>query len=567
MTQIGLINTDKKNMTEDQLILKLTELRNLPRETEWVEFKSARDNLHFDDLGKYFSALGNEANLKNQECGWLVFGVNDRRDIVGTNYRNDTNSLHSLKHDISQQTNNNITFTEIFELNLREGRVILFQIPSAPLGVPISWKRIPYGRDGESLVPLNLTEQDIIRNQQVADWSAEICTNATIEDLDVQAIEKARTEYKKKNPNLIADIDSWDHTTFLNKIKATIQGRITKAAIIILGQSESTHFLIPSVAKMSWILKDENEMEIDYKHFEPPFILRTDSCLNKIRNLKYRYLPDATLFPDEILKYEPWVIREALHNCIAHQDYRLNSRIIIVEKRDELIFNNAGSFIPQTVEAVISQDAPQRYYRNQLLADLMVNVNMIDTIGGGIKKMFLRQKERFFPLPTFILNNSNEVSVKIYGKVLDENYTRVLSSNKSLDLNTVILLDAVQKKEVISKELHAFLKKKNLIEGRYPNIFISLGVAKFTDEKAKYIKNRAFDKKYYKDLVIDYLAKYGKATRKELNGLLISKFSDALTEKQKSDKVKNLLTEMSKKDRTILKEGESRAAFWVLNGQ
>ncbi len=510
-------------MTQEQLQQKLTELRSLPGETEWVEFKSARNSFDFDDLGKYFSALGNEANLKNRECGWLVFGVNDEREIVGTNFKNNITHLHKLKHDVSQQTNNNITFTEIFELSLPEGRVILFQIPSAPLGMPITWKRIAYGRDGESLVPLNYTEQDLIRNQQLIDWSAKICEDASINDLDEKAIARARIEYKKKNTNLIHVIDSWDDITFLNKIKAAIQGKFTNAAILILGNTESTHFINPSVAKISWILKDDNNFELDYEHFEPPFILNTDECLLKIRNLKYRYLPDATLFPEEILTYEPWVIREALHNCIAHQDYKLNSRIAVIEKKDELIFNNAGSFIPQSVEAVITQDAPQKYYRNQLLVDLMVNVNMIDSIGSGIKRMFLKQKERFFPLPTYILDKPNEVTVKIYGKVLDENYTRVLSSNKSLDLNTVILLDAVQKKEVISKELHAFLKKKKLVEGRYPNIFISLGVAKFTDEKAKYIKNRAFDKKYYKDLVIEYLSKYGKATRKELNDLLVSK--------------------------------------------
>lgn len=552
-------------MTEQQLIQKLTELRNLSGETEWVEFKTARNSFDFDDLGKYFSALGNEANLKNHENGWLVFGVNDRREVVGTNYKNDLVHLHKLKHDVSQQTNNNITFTEIYELNLTEGRVILFQIPSAPLGVPITWKRIAYGRDGESLVPLNFAEQDFVRNQQISDWSSEICPEATIYDLDEKAISRARTEYKKKNANLYNDIDSWDNTTFLNKIKATVQGRITRASIIILGKSESTHFLIPSVVKISWILKDENNIELDYEHFEPPFILKTDACLSKIRNLKYRYLPDATLFPDEILKYEPWVIREALHNCIAHQDYKLNSRIIIVEKKDELIFTNAGSFIPQSIEAVISQDAPQRYYRNQFLADLMVNVNMIDTIGGGIKKMFVRQKERFFPLPTFELDKPNEVTVRIFGKILDENYTRVLSSNNSLDLNTVMLLDAVQKKKPISKDLHSFLKKKKLVEGRYPNVFISLTVAKLSEEKAKYIKNRAFDKKYYKDLVLEYLAKYGKATRKELNELLISKISDALTDKQKIAKVKNILFEMAHKDKSIKNLGKNKGSLWKVN--
>jgi len=551
-------------MSEEQLLQKLTELRSLPSETEWVEFKSARNSFDFDDLGKYFSALSNEANLKNQAFGWLVLGINDIRQIVGTNYKNNPAQLQKLKHDISHHTNNNITFSEIYELNFPEGRVLIFQIPPALFGLPTTWKRFPYGRDGESLVPLNFSEIDIIRNQQIPDWSAEICPDADISDLDEKAILRAKQEYKKKNQNLVSDINSWNEATFLNKIKATIQGSITKSAILILGKPESVHFLNPSVAKISWILKDENNFELDYEHFEPPFILNTDKSLAKIRNLKYRYLPDETLFPEEILKYDNWVIREALHNCIAHQDYKLNSRISIIEKKDELIFNNAGHFLPQSVEAVIKQDAPQRYYRNQFLVDLMVNVNMIDSIGSGIKRMFLKLKERFFPLPTFDLDIANEVTVRIYGKVLDENYTRILSTLRSLDLSTVMILDAVQKKKNIPKELHSHLKKNKLVEGRYPNIFISSTIAKITNEKAKYIKNRAFDKKYYKDLIFEYLNKYGKVSRKELNDLLISKISDALTEKQKYAKVKNIIFEMAHKDKSIKKVGETRSAYWIL---
>jgi ATP-dependent DNA helicase RecG len=551
-------------MTEEELKITLTELLALSGETEWVEFKHAKDSFHFDDLGEYFSALSNEANLKNQQNGWLVFGVNNKREIVGTNFRRDIGKLHSLKHEISQHTNSNITFIEIRTLNLPEGRVILFQIPPAPLGIPVTWKRISYGRDGESLVPLSIQEIEIIRSQKKTDWSGEVCPGATLNDLDKDAIQKARIEYKKKNQKLADDVDKWNDETFLNKIKAAVQGQVTRAAIIILGKPESVHLISPSVAKMSWILKNEQNLEIDYEHFDPPFILNSEAILKKIRNLKYRYLPDNTLFPEEILKYEPWVIREALHNCIAHQDYFLNSRIIIVEKDDELIFNNAGSFIPQSIETVITQDAPQRYYRNQLLAELMVNVNMIDTIGSGIKKMFIKQRERFFPLPTYELDIPDEVTVKIYGKVLDENYSRVLSANDSLGLQTVMLLDSVQKKKIISKDAYKLLKQKRLVEGRFPNIFVSYSVTYYSGDRAKYIRNRAFDKKYYKDLIIEYISKYGKATRKELHDLLLTKISDVLNEKQKKAKVKNLLFEMAHKDKTIIKTGKTKASEWKL---
>ena len=553
-------------MTEQQLKSKLDELRSLPKETEWMEFKEAKNTFHFDELGKYFSALSNEANLKNKDCGWLIFGIEDKtRNIVGTQYRPNRANLDSLKYEIAKKTTNRITFVEIHELLLQEGRVIMFQIPATPQGIPIAWDGHYYGREGESLSPLNIQEIEQIRNQvKQYDWSAQICESATINDLAPKAIEKARAEYKKKNNKISEEVDGWDNITFLNKAKVTIQGKITRAAIILLGKEESEHFLSPFVAKISWILKDEHNIEKDYEHFGPPFIINSDDVFSKIRNLKYRYLTENTLFPTEITQYEPYVIREALHNCIAHQDYELRGRVNVVEKPEELIFTNMGSFIPKSVEAVIEQDAPQEYYRNHFLATAMVELNMIDTIGSGIKKMFTLQRKRFFPMPDYDLSEPDKVKVKILGKVLDINYTKTLINNTMLDLKTVIYLDKVQKKERLADQEYKALKAQKLVEGRYPNIYVSAGIADITGDKTSYIKNRAFDDEYYKKLIIAFIKKYESATKREIDELLIDKLPNALDEKQKRKKINNLLYVMSKKDSKIKNEGSKKKPKWVL---
>lgn len=552
-------------MNQTALEQLLSEYRQLPSETEWIEFKEAKNDFHFDDMGRYFSAISNEANLKGQQYGWLIFGIHDKkRHIVGTRYREDRAKLESLKHEIARQTTNNITFIEIHELGLPEGRVLMFQIPAAPQGVPIAWKGHYFGRDGESLSALNIQEIETIRQQlRNKDWSAQIIEGATIDDLDKEAISKARVEYKKKNQKFADDVDEWDVLTFLNKAKITIQGKITRTAIILLGKPESEHFLSPSIAKMSWILKDEHNIEKDYEHFGPPFLLNTDRLFAKIRNLKYRYMPDQSLFPIEVNQYDTYVIREALHNCIAHQDYNLQGKINIVENPDELIFTNVGSFIPQTVETVIKQDAPQEYYRNRWLAEAMVNLNMIDTIGSGIKKMFFLQRKRYFPLPDYEINEKS-IKVKIIGKILDENYTKLLINNTDLDLDTVMLLDKVQKKKEISREQATLLRKQNLIEGRYPNVYVSANIAALTGDKSTYIRNRAFDNEHYKKLVIAFIERYKSASRKDIDELLMDKLSDALDEKQKKKKITNLLYEMHKKDSAIRNDGSNKKPKWVL---
>lgn len=553
-------------MTQEKLNKLLDELRALPAETEWVEFKEANNTFNFNDIGKYFSALSNEANLKGKDCGWLIFGIEDKsRKIINTRFRQNKTDLDSLKTEIANKTTNHITFIEIHALNLPEGRVIMFQIPAAPRGIPISWEGHYYGRDGESLTALNLQKIEQIRNQGLQyDWSAEICKEATIEDLDPAAIAIALKNYKEKYPAKAVDVNNWDDITFLNKAKVTIQGKITRTAIILLGKDESEHFISPSVAKITWVLKDENNIEKDYEHFSPPFLINIEAVYTKIRNLKYRYLLNSSLFPTEITKYEPWVIREVLNNCIAHQDYELMGRISIVENPDDLIFTNLGSFIPESVEKVIEQDAPPERYRNPFLANAMVNLNMIDTLGGGIKKMFLLQRNRYFPLPDYDLSDSNKVKVRIIGKVVDEKYTKLLINKTDLSLKTVICLDKVQKKIRLSPDDYKLLKAQKLVEGRYPNLFVTAHIAAITGEKTTYIKHRAFDKKYYKALIIDFIKEFGSANRQDIDSLILSKLPEILDGKQKKNKINNLLYEMSKRDRSIKNIGSDRNPNWVL---
>ena len=96
---------------------KLNELMALPAEVEWVEFKEAKKQFDSDDLGKYFSALSNEANLKNKDCGWLIFGVQDKpRAIVGLRYRSDRPALDGWKHEVANHTTSRMTFEDIHEL-------------------------------------------------------------------------------------------------------------------------------------------------------------------------------------------------------------------------------------------------------------------------------------------------------------------------------------------------------------------------------------------------------------------------------------------------------------------
>ncbi len=535
------------------------------KEKEWFEFKEAKNDYPFEDLGKYFSAISNEANLKRIQYGWIIFGVDNNGKIVGTNYKNTGESLDKLKKDVADHTSDRLTFIEIYELSFQEGRVIMFQIPAAPSGIPTSWKGHYYGREHDSLAPLNIQELEYIRNQKYSDWSARIYENVTLKDLDSSALEKARENFKEKNPKISSEVDDWDDETFLNKINITIDGKITATAIILLGKEETQKYLNPFTSQITWILEDNQGNRIDYEHFGPPFILSVDKVFSKIRNLTYRYMPGNTLFPLETQQYEPYIIREALHNCIAHQDYTLRGRVNVIEKPDRLFFINEGTFIPGNIETLFSPGYVPPFYRNFFLANAMVRLNMIDTISSGIHRMFRLQRKRYFPMPDYDLTEQGRVFVTIYGTVLDENYTRILINNTDLSLASVMLLDKVQKRKSITKDEYNILKKQKLVEGRYPNIYVASQIADITGDKISYIKYRAFDDSYYKDMILELIKKYGSSSRQEIYELLKDKLSDILDEKQKINKVKNLIYLMSKKDKTIKNIGNNRDSKWVLN--
>jgi ATP-dependent DNA helicase RecG len=551
-------------MTEQELKKYLqTEFPQENEACEWKEYKSLKHSFSGtsgNDIISYVSALA------NMEGGSLVIGIEDNtHNIIGIQDFNNHTAQNIRLRILSKCPNlDSEHFTiEDIETSDSKKKVWIFHIPKHLARRPVSAHERYWQRVDDSLVELRKERLEAILKEPIFtndDWSAQIVQNATLDDLEPKAIEKARKEYKEKNPRKAIECDTWDDITFLNKAKITLQGKITNTALLLLGKEEASHFLSPAVAKISWILKDENNVELDYEHFGIPFLLSSSEVFSRIRNLTYRYIKDNSLFPTEIKMYDAFVIREALHNCIAHQDYNLQGRITVVEKPDELLFSNLGEFIPKSIERVIEQDAPQEYYRNQFLADAMVNLNMIDTIGSGIKRMFLKQKERFFPMPDFDLSLPNKVAVNITGRIWDENYTKLLMNKTDLELKTVVLLDRVQKNLPIDDEEIKELKKFGLIEGRKPNLHVSSAVAKITNDKASYIRKRGIDDEYCKKIILDYLKEFKEGKKDDFEKILLDKLPEILDISQKKNKIKNILQSMKNQGK-IKVEGK----FWKIS--
>lgn len=543
-------------------------------EYEIVEFKEAKGGYDTDKIGRYFSAISNEANLRQQQYGWLVFGVgeqNKTKQIVGTSFKNGDKSLFErFKYEISRDTANGMTFYDIIEIfpsvNGKKYRVLMFKIPAAATGIPTDWKTNYYERAGESLVTLKQYKIDAIRSQERRDWSKQVLEQASIEHLDIDAVALAREKYKEKmnQEHISKEVDAMTDEQFLTKIKLIINGKITHAGMLLLGNSDYD-YMFQSAPSIMWRLYGADNMDRDYAIFKIPFINVVDKVFAKVRNLTYRYMPNQmTLFPMETEQYDSWLMRELLNNCIAHTNYQLGGRIYVNEFEDRLKFTNPGDFIPQKIENVLEASYSPPFYRNQLLAESMAAFYMIDTATLGIRRAYNIQKAKYFPMPDYNVSSGTQVEVTIYGKTLNDSYMHILYDHQDLDLQTVFLLDRIQKGLLVEKEDVDRLRSQKLVEGRLTSLYLSASAAKSIDESTNYIKNKGFDDKYYKDLIVEYLKQYGKAKKKDIRDLLWDKLPDALSDKQKKYKIGNLLAILKKNNIIDTDSTNQQRSYWVL---
>lgn len=554
-------------MTENEL--KEFLLRSYPIEDEkcdWKEMKKLKNSFNGhegEDVMSYVSGIA------NMEGGDLVIGVEDKTlNIIGTDltkFNLDKNSaVLKIKENCVNISSEGLSVDEYITSDTQK-TVWVIHIPKHLPRKPVYAHKQAWQRIKDSLVFITPERESAILNESVSEgnaskWTATVLPDATLDDLDPKAILKAREQYKEVYPSKAKEVDSWDDIKFLNKAKITIKGKITIAAIILLGKEESEHYLLPSVCKIRWTLKNEKGENLDYEIFSIPMILAIDEVGKKIRNTKYEYTIAGNMFPEPpMYRYDVFTLREPLNNAIGHQDYKKDARIEVIEyDNDHLVFQNYGSFLPGSVEKVVLEDSPESIYRNPFLIEAMRNVHMVETEGGGIRKLFEQQRKRFFPMPEYDLSGG-KVKVTIDGKVIDEQFAKILVQVPDMSMSDILLLDNVQKQKRLSDDEIKYMRKKKLIEGRKPNVFLSRNIVRQTKDvglKATYVKNKSFDDEYFRKLIIQYLEKFSIAKRSDIDDLLMGKLSDVLTIDQKKNKIKNLLYQLRKNN--IIETDHSR---------
>ena len=552
-------------MTEFELQQYL--LSKYPKENEgceWKEFKNLKNDFcgkEKDDVISYISALS------NMEGGHLVIGVVDNTlEIVGTDtYNYDVQKARLRLTDLCANLPSEGLLVEEFITDDTRKTVWIIHVPKHLKRRPVYAHNKAWQRIDDSLVELTDSRLAVILDEREStyDWSAVVVEDATIEDLDTKAIELAREGYKERYPQYAHDCDTWSDKVFLDRACLTIDGKITRTTLLLVGKEEKAHKL-NHIAQIVWKCFQDGQTFGDI--YTIPFIRTTSELLNRIRNYRFKIYPKNSLIPAEVWKYDTESILEGLHNSIAHQKYESGSRIIVTEDKDKLTFQNEGYFFEGTYTQYITGEKTPRNYRNPALVQAMVNIKMIDTQGYGIHKMFVSQKERYLPMPDYDKSTATEVVLTLPGTVIDENYSLLLLENRNLSLTDAVLLDSVQKGKRIPSEAAVMLRKRKLIEGRLPHIFIAKDIAQVTNQKIEYTKHKGLDDKKCEALLLDSLKDHGSLTKPEIVRLLWDVLPDQLDNKQKNNKLDYLLKKLRISGK-VYAERAKGISVWYLTGK
>jgi ATP-dependent DNA helicase RecG len=555
----------------DKELKKLLENLLKKGECEYIEFK--KDFFILDKFFEYYSALSNSATLVGEDFGYLVYGVSDDGGICGTTVNKEEGKL---KERITKVFGNSHDF-EIFKFEYKEKNITIYKIPCAKAKIA-SFKNKKtdayesFYRVGSSNKSITKSDDFIKILEKIAlfgsDWSAKICEETSIDDLDCEALKLAKNHYQEKYPSL--EVKDWSNKKFLEKLGLIRDSKLTNACLVLLGKKESNYKLKNSRESVEIVWRLDTSEENANQSFYLPLILSTSQAWSFIRNPKVKIITENTenkLIAREVDKYDQKVFLEALHNCIAHQDYYAGERITIIEKIDKLIFTNAGNFFDGNAEDyVLERKNIASKYRNKALVDAMKELGMIDKLGSGVKTMYETLRKKTFPFPTYRYDKEfDQTKLEIYGKVIDQKFTEILMNKSDLDFNTTIILDKIQKNKIdeIDKKDLKKLKDQKLIEKIQKNYILSSKVAEIIGKEAEYTEKKGFADDYIIEKIIKHLENFeGGLKRNKINDFAWKYLPEVLSDEQKYEKIQRILTNIKNKGIIEKINGATKGAIW-----
>lgn len=519
------------------------------REAEHLEFKEAKNNYDFGKLVAYCSALANEGG------GRMILGVTDRRPrrVVGTAA---CGNLEKTTKDLLDRLRLRIEATE---LTHPDGRVVVFAVPPRPIGMPIAVDGAYWMRSGESLVAMTPDQLKRIFDEGVPDFSASICSGATVADLAPEALDRFRTLAAVRQPTAA----SRPTDRLLEDSELTIDGRVTYAALILLGTRRALGLHLANAEIIYEYRTDDAAIAYAQREELREGLLLIDDALWRAidqHNTLHQFVDG--FFRRDIPSFNERAVREAVLNAVCHRDYRLQGSVFVRQWPSRLEIISPGGFPPGiTVDNILFRQSP----RNRRLAEALARCGMVERSGQGADLLFATAVQEGKPPLDYGDSDEFQVKLTLHGAVEDEGFLRFLEKaasdvGRSLTTHDLVVLNAVHRDRPVPDAVKSSigdLIDRGLIErAAKRRLVLARKYHRLIGRPGDYTRKAGLDRPTQKALLVKHIRENPGSPLGDLCQVLPN-----LTAKQ----VQTLLAEL-KREGTVRSEGRTKAGRWFPDG-
>ena len=419
------------------------------KEGENIQFKEAKNRFSFDEAAQCCCALAN--------CGGgkLVFGITDARprQVVGSRAfeqpeRTRKGLIDKLKVMVDFQP-----------YEYQGKRVLVFDVASRPLGLPVQADGIAWWYEGDSLIPMPEEIRRRIYAEAGFDFSGSVCPLAVLSDLDETAIEAFRARWVDKSGN--RRIMSLSTEQLLRDCEAITEEGITYAALALFGKRESLGKYLPQAEIIfEYRSSDASGPANQREEFRVGFF----ACYNRLwelinlRNDKQHY--QEGFFVYDIPTFNERVVREAILNAVSHRNYQMGGSVFIRQYRDRLVIESPGGF-PNgiSVNNILDRQLP----RNRRIAEILAFCGLVERSGQGMNLIYELSIKEAKQLPDFSGTDENFVCITLNGVVLDTKMLSLINQignerMETLSTGDFLVINALYHEMSIAENLRPYLK-------------------------------------------------------------------------------------------------------------
>ena len=473
------------------------------REDERLEFKEAKTRFDFEKLVNYCVALANEGG------GKIILGVTDKppRTVVGSQAFPD---LERTKAGLIERLRLRL---DVEELRHPDGRVLVFQVPPRPIGMPLEYQGAYWMRGGESLIPMTPDQLQRIFAETGPDFSAEICTPARLDDLDPAAVEVLRQLWQRKLPD--QDISTRPDEQLLADAELLVDGGVTYAALVLLGTRKALgKHLAQAELIFEYRSNDAPGPAAERQEFRQGFLSVLDDVWRLVNQRNDRQHFQQGFFVWDVPTFNERVVRETVLNAVSHRDYRHGGSVFVRQYPQRIEIVSPGGFPSGiTPENILRQQNP----RNRRIAEVLAKCGLVERAGQGFDLIFRECIRQSKPLPDFSHTDAHTVWLTLHGDIQDPEFLRFLEEIgreqvATFGLDDFLVVDLVRREQRIPDALRLrveHLLEQGIIErvgrGRGVRLLLSRRLYRHIGKAGVYTRKRGLDRETNKELLMKHI--------------------------------------------------------------